>query len=152
QPPLQPDQVLLHFTVEDTGIGIPSDKLKTIFEPFTQADSSTTRKYGGTGLGLSISARLVGAMSGAIWVESQPGKGSRFHFTAALAAGDSAESPTVVVKAPDPVATLAVTGLQILLVEDNLINQRVARGILEKSGHHVTIASNGNEAIDAVER
>ena len=71
---------IMHFTVSDTGVGIPPEKVKLIFEPFCQADSSTTRKYGGTGLGLSISARLVEMMGGRIWVESQPEKGSTFYF------------------------------------------------------------------------
>ena len=77
-------QARLHFLVEDTGIGVPPEKLGMIFHPFTQADGSTTRKYGGTGLGLTICARLVEMMQGRIWVESQPGSGSTFHFTAQL--------------------------------------------------------------------
>ena len=145
------DRALLHFTVEDTGIGIPPEKQKTIFEPFSQADSSTTRKYGGTGLGLSISAKLVEAMSGNIWLESQPGKGSRFHFTALLGVDHSVGT----LPAPHLSKTAGptpITGLHILLVEDNLVNQRVARGMLEKAGHFVTLASNGREAIDTVSR
>jgi TMAO reductase system sensor TorS len=149
EPPPASGQVLLHFTVEDTGIGIPPEKLKTIFEPFVQADTSTTRKYGGTGLGLSISSRLVEAMSGRMWVESQLGQGSQFHFTALLGVGDAGAESAVQPPFQD-LARPPVTGLQILLAEDNLVNQRVARGILDKAGHHVTLASTGKEALDAV--
>src|SRR6202022_2968434 len=78
------EEGVLHFTVSDTGIGIAEDKREAVFAPFTQADTSTTRKYGGTGLGLTISNRLVAMMGGAMWVESELGKGSHFHFTAHL--------------------------------------------------------------------
>ena len=83
----------LHFIVSDTGIGIPPEKQKLIFEAFSQADSSTTRRFGGTGLGLTISSRLVEAMRGKIWVESEPGKGSSFHFTVCLGVDHQASAP-----------------------------------------------------------
>jgi signal transduction histidine kinase/ActR/RegA family two-component response regulator len=147
----------LHFAVRDTGIGIPADKLATIFAPFVQADGSTTRKYGGTGLGLSISARLVEMMGGRIWAESEPGRGSVFHFTARL------EVPSQ----PGPATEAAEVGrvdgtvqaledeplrpLRILLAEDNAINQRIGAVMLEKRGHTVVLADNGREALAELE-
>ena len=80
---------IVHFTVSDTGIGIPTEKQKLIFDPFTQADTSTTRKYGGTGLGLTISRRLVEMMGGSIWVSSEVGRGTQFHFTVLLRTADA---------------------------------------------------------------
>ena len=85
----------LHFSVRDTGVGIPTDKVDLIFEPFRQADSSTTRKFGGTGLGLTISSRLVNMMGGHLWVESVLGKGSLFHFTVALECNPEGKPPAV---------------------------------------------------------
>jgi PAS domain S-box-containing protein len=194
----------LHFLVTDTGIGIPPAKHATIFEPFNQADGSTTRRFGGTGLGLTISATLVQMMGGRIWVDSAKGAGSAFHFTAAF---DTAAAPLTVARPPP----LTVTGLPVLVVddsnaahltkpnpgkdlleaimaalpplpppaagpiiptaaagpaqtppparhanvllaEDNIVNQRVAVGLLTRRGHHVTVTGNGLEALAALDR
>ena len=136
---------LLHIRVRDTGIGIPPGQQSLIFEPFRQADGSTSRRYGGTGLGLSIAAQLVSLMGGKIWLESAPGSGSTFHFTVRF------EQPGK--GAPRAVASyqseVEISGLRILLVEDNPINQKVALRILETSGNHVTCAGDGREALAA---
>jgi two-component system sensor histidine kinase/response regulator len=113
----------LHFAVSDTGIGIPQEKQELVFEPFSQADSSTTRRYGGTGLGLSISSRLIGMMNGRIWLESEPGRGSTFHFTARF--GSASALPSEPVSA-DPTI---LENVRVLVVDDNATN----RQILEKT-------------------
>jgi signal transduction histidine kinase/ActR/RegA family two-component response regulator len=136
-------EVLLHFTVQDTGIGIAPEKQKLVFDAFAQADISTTRRFGGTGLGLSISAKLVEMMRGRIWIESQPGEGSRFHFTALLGVG---ENPTQQVQHLALVDRLKP--LRLLVADDNRVNQQLARRILERNGHTVVIASTGREAVD----
>jgi signal transduction histidine kinase/DNA-binding response OmpR family regulator len=118
------DGVRLHVRVTDTGIGIALDKQQAIFEAFTQADGSTTRLFGGTGLGLAISARLVAMMGGRIWVESEPGHGSTFHFTANVAAG----RPSPVALAAD---RTALRGLRVLIVDDNATNRRILGGSLD---------------------
>jgi two-component system, sensor histidine kinase and response regulator len=147
-------RVELHFTVTDTGIGIPADRQEAIFAPFTQADGSMTRLYGGTGLGLAISSQLVGLMGGRIWVESEVGRGSTFHFTAQLARSPS-ESATAVAslgstpRIREPVPAPPVRPLCILVAEDNPFNQRVASLMLAKMGHEATIAVNGREAVVA---
>jgi PAS domain S-box-containing protein len=157
------DLCLLHFTVSDTGIGISTEKHKLIFDPFAQADTSTTRKYGGTGLGLTISKRLVHLMGGDIWLESDIGQGARFHFTVRLASAESSSLQSIRTQSPatrhDPVHHLAVddgrlssNSLHVLLVEDNLVNQRLASRMLEKRGHRVEVAGNGREALEALER
>ena len=136
---------VVRFTVSDTGIGIPIEKRVSIFSPFAQADSSTTRKYGGTGLGLTISARLVALMGGKLWLESEVGQGSRFHFTARLkVSGKEAESRLVFPLVEQPAQP---KGLNILLAEDNRINQTVAKRMLERMGHSLAVAENGNEAL-----
>ncbi|HET9270412.1 MAG TPA: ATP-binding protein [Vicinamibacterales bacterium] len=137
----------LTFSISDTGIGIPAEKHGAIFEAFRQADGSTTRQFGGTGLGLTISSTLVSLMGGRIWLESEPGAGSTFYFSLSL--------PVVTVAAAAPVSTEAAPGVKsrrVLLVEDNIINQRVATGMLRKRGHHVTLAQDGAEALAALER
>jgi CheY-like chemotaxis protein len=113
----------LHFAVRDTGIGIPKEKHATIFDAFSQADNSTTRKFGGTGLGLTISRRLVTAMKGSIWLESEPGQGSCFHFRIGL--GRAAAN----LKMP-PVLPSVFTGTRVLIVDDNATNRRVLLRLL----------------------
>ena len=128
----------LDFSVIDTGIGIPADQLDRLFDAFTQADGSTTRKYGGTGLGLSISKQLVTLMGGDIGAESQPGKGSRFHFTVDL--------PVVSERSYQPSARLE--GRHILVVDDHSINLHVMRKQLQKFGMQVSVASRPQQALE----
>jgi signal transduction histidine kinase/ActR/RegA family two-component response regulator len=146
------DAAVLEFSVHDTGMGIPLEKQRTIFEAFSQADGSMTRRFGGTGLGLTISSRLVALMGGSIWVESAHGKGSCFRFT--IRAGKPAtEAPRQEVAAPaadPPCERRCDAGLHVLLAEDNPVNQRLASRILEKQGHRVTLAGNGREAVAAL--
>ena len=120
----------LHFAVSDTGIGISREQQVRIFNRFEQADCSTTRKYGGTGLGLSISRRIVEMMGGSIWVESEPGQGSTFHFTAELELGSSAQHP-----AEDP----RFDGVSALVVDDRAAGRRILEDLL--AGWHVSVVS-----------
>ncbi len=138
----------LEFTVTDTGIGIPVEKQGTIFEAFSQADGSMTRRFGGTGLGLAISSQLIALMDGRISVESEPGKGSRFWFAVPTRPASLAAQAVEPGAAPFP-PTPATRSLRILLVEDNPINQRVAQRLLERLGHSVMLVANGQEAVDA---
>ena len=185
------ERARLYFFVRDTGVGVPVEKQKSIFEAFSQANSTFNRKFGGTGLGLAISSTLVEMMGGKIWVESQQGSGSCFHFTietSIVEALESAESvrtpkpgrqralagngdaaphgnPARIVKqeALTPVAALLITSkgeatpknvseLRILLAEDNLVNQKVGRRMLEKQHHAVTLAGTGREVLQALDQ
>ncbi|MCA9402032.1 MAG: response regulator, partial [Candidatus Omnitrophica bacterium] len=149
----------LLFSVIDNGIGIPKDRLNSVFEAFTQAEESTTRKFGGTGLGLAISKRLVEMMGGRIWADSEEGNGSTFSFTATFK----------MVKNPDGSIPLdgefigkemiaedqgaeKLKGLKILLAEDNVVNQKIAVKILEKQGFVVAAANNGLEVLDMMKK
>ena len=132
----------LHFSVRDTGIGIPADRLARLFKPFTQADASTARHYGGTGLGLAISRRLVELMGGKLWVESVPGKGSTFHFTLSLPpAPQSARSP---LEGPQP----QLAGLRLLIVDDNSTNCRILTLQTSKWGMLPRSTQSGPQALD----
>jgi signal transduction histidine kinase/CheY-like chemotaxis protein len=144
---------VLHFSVHDTGIGIPASKLESIFEAFSQADASTTRRFGGTGLGLTISSQLVQMLGGRLWVESELGSGSRFHFTLTA---HLPESGLAEAGLPKPIAADAsdqrAVGLRILLAEDNVVNKRVALRLLEKQGHTVATAGTGNAVLELLEQ
>jgi len=139
---LQGEERLLQFTVSDTGIGIPQDKQKAIFEPFTQADSSTTRKYGGTGLGLTISSRLVGMMGGKMWVESEPGKGTHFHFTTRLGVADARAIKVGTIAPPE-----MLRGVRVLIVDDNRTNRGILEGMLKRWEMKATAVEGGEEAL-----
>ena len=132
------------LSVIDTGIGIPKDKQDAIFEAFSQADTSTTRRFGGTGLGLTICRRLVELMRGRIWLESKPDSGTSFHFTVLLQVAASEEPSKVVSNTSD---VPAERSLRVLLVEDHPINQKLATTLLTKWGHTVVLAENGHEAV-----
>jgi two-component system, sensor histidine kinase and response regulator len=143
---LTEQEAWLHFAVSDTGIGITPDQQRKLFTAFSQADTSMTRKYGGTGLGLAISARLVQMMGGEIWLESQVGRGSTFHFTARFA---PAPSP---VARPTPAEPASLHGLSVLVVDDNATNRLILREMLTNWGMRPTVVEAGREALVALER
>ncbi|HUG23287.1 ATP-binding protein, partial [Piscinibacter sp.] len=160
------DGVELHAFVRDTGVGLTKEELSRLFQPFIQADSSTTRRFGGTGLGLVISRQLVERMGGRLWVDSEPGQGSTFHFTARFGRGaarpPSEDDASVRTAArsratPAPAAVEAqltdaarerLAGARILLVEDHPLNQELAIELLHRAGMEVVLASNGQEALE----
>ncbi|MDK2123878.1 response regulator [Parachitinimonas caeni] len=136
----------LHVSIRDTGIGIPQEKLGLIFEAFSQADTSTTRRYGGTGLGLAISSRLVELMGGKLWVESELGVGSTFHFTIEV------EIIGTPIQTPSTPRLAQVQGMRVLMVDDNATNRRWLTQLLSGWGMRPTIAASGAEALDIVNR
>jgi CheY-like chemotaxis protein len=139
------EEVVLRFSVHDTGVGIPKSELHRLFESFTQLDASVTRRYGGTGLGLAISRRLVNLMGGVIDARSTPGSGSTFFFTArfGIAAVTQRETPIATASA------IRFDGAEVLLVEDNAINRLIAEEMLKTAGLRVTSAASGSEALAA---
>jgi PAS domain S-box-containing protein len=160
----EPDRCRLRFNVKDTGIGIPPDRQAVIFEAFAQADGSTTRRYGGSGLGLTVSRRLVEMFGGKLWLESEVGRGSTFHFTAnlgvlpnsALAVAAPELQPVPMSNKIDGSVALSYRrqglldrsrSLSILLAEDNPVNRAMALRMLEKAGHVVEVADDGREVL-----
>ena len=139
-------EVVLHFSVTDTGIGIPIDKQKRIFEAFAQADTSTTRKYGGTGLGLAICAQLAELMGGRVWVESQVGSGSTFHFTARFGLQNASAE-----KSPER-APVKLQNLPVLVVDDNATNRRILEEMITNWRMRPVAAANGAAALKAMKR
>jgi two-component system, sensor histidine kinase and response regulator len=140
------DEVVLRFTVADTGIGIAPDKQATVFEVFEQVDSSLRRRHGGTGLGLTISSRLVELMGGRIWVESDVGHGSRFHFTVRLTVADEAAVPGCRLEAPQ------LHGLPVLVVDDNATNRRILDEVLRAWGMRPTLTGGAKAAWERMQQ
>jgi len=138
---------MFHFEIEDTGIGIPADRLDKIFDPFTQADGSTARRFGGTGLGTTISRQLAELMGGEIWAESEDGKGSTFHFTVRM-------EPTDITPDSEPESLLSGPGrcFRVIIAEDIEENIMLANIRLDQQGHTVIEARNGREAVEAFQR
>jgi PAS domain S-box-containing protein len=143
-PFLSRSSIALHFSVCDTGIGIPADKLQMIFEPFVQADGSTTRKYGGTGLGLTITGRLVEMMGGRLWADSKPGKGSAFHFTVRLGLQDRSPSRLL------PRRPSGLSGLSALVVDDNATSRQILVDMLQSWRLRPTAVADAGAALAEV--
>ncbi len=138
--------MLLHFSVTDTGIGIPIEKQKRIFEAFAQADTSTTRKYGGTGLGLAICAQLAELMGGRVWVESQVGRGSTFHFTARFGLQNASAQKLA------EISPVKLQDLPVLVVDDNATNRRILEEMITNWRMKPVAAANGAAALKAMKR
>lgn len=137
---------VMHFVVIDTGIGIAPDKVAAIFDSFSQADTSTTREFGGTGLGLTISRRLVQLMGGEVWVESEPGVGSKFHFTIRVAQAQNLPTVASVTAQHEHLGNV-----RVLVVDDNRTNRRILDGLLKHWGMVPTLASSGEQALAELE-
>ena len=137
-------EVVLHFSIRDTGVGIPAEKLSTIFDAFTQADTSTTRQYGGTGLGLAITSRLVALMHGRVWAESEVGQGSSFHFTARFKLATESLPATIPVRPTLPSAT------RLLIVDDNATNRQILEDITRAWGMQPVSVESAPVAIDTL--
>jgi len=146
---LSDTEVILGFAVADSGIGIPEDKQKLVFEAFRQADSSTARKHGGSGLGLAICSRLVDLMGGEIQLVSKPGEGSTFSFTVRASEVAPGEVPQTGPQIDAEARALSMRSLRVLVADDNIVNQRLISRVLQKCGHRVTLVGNGSEAVDA---
>jgi signal transduction histidine kinase/HPt (histidine-containing phosphotransfer) domain-containing protein len=148
------DNYEIHFSVRDTGIGIAAEDIDRLFQPFTQANISTTREYGGTGLGLVICRRLIELMQGKIWIESEPSLGATFHFTIRAAAIDLHPPQPIAATNSQPLTTDRKLGetlpLKILIAEDNQINQELALAMFDRLGYAPDIVINGLEAVAAV--
>jgi CheY-like chemotaxis protein/two-component sensor histidine kinase len=146
------EKVVLFFSVSDTGIGIPEDKLESVFTGFTQVDGSITRKFGGTGLGLTICREIVRAMGGTIKVESREGKGSRFYFSLPLIIKPQEAKETTSYKPMEklPKGAAKDKRIKILLAEDNIINKKLAIALIKKKGWQVRAAENGKEVVEAI--
>ena len=154
--PGEPPQLDIHFTVRDTGIGIPEDKLDRLFKSFSQVDTSTTRQYGGTGLGLAICQRLSALMGGRIWVESKAGAGSAFHFVVRVGLSDASAEPSDKTGGCQRPTALDINlaarmPLRILLTDDDTLSRKVGCAILKRMGYQPALACNGLEALKMLE-
>ena len=146
------DEAIVQFSVSDTGIGIPAEKQKSIFEAFVQGDSSSTRQYGGTGLGLAIASQLVGLMGGHIWLESDRGIGSTFHFTARFGVADGKNLQAAAKPEQQAISAAQQKKLHILIADDNLTNSRLATRLVAKQGHSTVVVGSGRAVLKALEK